>query len=62
MIYRFDALGNEKMVRLVGLVMAVKSNSMFETEFFARAIIFIKEVWTRLGKVENVSYYNPLLS
>jgi hypothetical protein len=50
------------MVKLVGMVMAVKSYSMLETEFFARAIILLKELWTRLGKVDNVVPYNSLLS
>jgi hypothetical protein len=50
------------MVRLVGMVMAVKSYSMLESEFFARAIIFLKELWRRLGKIENVVPYTPLLS
>lgn len=58
---RFDNLGNEKLVRLVGIVMGAKSNCMIEIEFFARAIIFLKEIWTLLGKAENVSKYSLLL-
>lgn len=48
---RFDQIWTDKMVKLVGLVMSVKSCNSKEIPYFVRAIIFLKELWAKLSQV-----------
>jgi hypothetical protein len=41
--------------------MGIKGSNMKELSYFVRAVIFLKELWTKLGEVEKIGKYHSLL-